>query len=136
MLGNCPERHREYFTVLMLTGMRPTSEAGALTAAHLDFDKKRATFHRHKNAKKTGKPRHVYFPPAAWEIVSKRAAEHPAGPLFRTTHGRAIDGHSGGQYLRLVFKRVGVKPSPSTRSAILWLARRWRRACRWTCWRR
>ncbi len=112
VLAGLPRDYREFFEVLMLTGMRPTSEAGKLTAGHLDHERRRAAFAQHKNAKKTGKPRLVYFPPAAWEIVARRAEARPRGPLFLTTKGKAIDGHSGGQALRPLCRKLGIEPFP------------------------
>lgn len=104
--------HREFLTVLRLTGMRPFSEAAALTAAHLDPERRRAVFTRHKTAEKTKKPRVVYFAPGAWEIVARRAERYPTGLLFRNRVGDPITCDALNKHLREVCQRVGVKRFP------------------------
>ncbi|MBA4066192.1 MAG: hypothetical protein C0501_21255 [Isosphaera sp.] len=102
--------HTDFLTVLRLTGMRPFSEAAVLTAAHLDHGKKRAVLFKHKTAEKTGKPRVIYFPPAAWEVVARLAERHPAGLLFRNRVGDPLTCDAVNKHLREVCGRAGVKP--------------------------
>ena len=101
---------RDYFRVLLLTGMRPVSEAARLTAGHLDRANRRAVFAEHKTAGKTGKARVVQFPAAAWAIVERRAAEHPKGPLFRTGVGTAVSVSRANQQLKRMCRAAGVRP--------------------------
>lgn len=101
---------QDYFRVLLLTGMRPVSEAARLTAGHLDRANRRAVFAEHKTAGKTGRPRVVYFPPAAWAVVERRAAEHRDGPLFRTGVGTAISVARANQQLKRMCVAAGVRP--------------------------
>jgi integrase len=102
--------HRDFLTVLRLTGMRPFAECATLTAAHLDRGKRRAVLVKHKTAEKTGRPRVVYFPPAAWEVVSRLAERHPTGLLFRNRVGAPLTCDALNKHLREVCGRVGVKP--------------------------
>jgi integrase len=101
--------HKDYLTMLRLTGMRPFAEAALLTAAHLDREKKRAVLFKHKTAEKTGKPRVIYFPPAAWEIVSGLAERRPTGPLFRNRVGDPLNCDAMNKHVREVCRRLGVK---------------------------
>ncbi len=103
---------RDYYAVLLATGMRPVSEAAALTAASLDPANCRAVLRSHKTAAKTGKPRVIYFPPAAWEIVAALAARRPSGPLFRTGVGTAVSVPRANQQLMRACKAAGVDPFP------------------------
>lgn len=104
--------HRDFLTVLRLTGMRPFSEAAVLTAAHLDHERRRAVLVKHKTAGKTKKPRVVYFCPAAWEIVARRAERHPTGPLFRNRVGDPLTCDAVNKHLREVCRRLGVTRFP------------------------
>jgi len=80
-------RFRDFLRVLELTGARPFSEIARLTAADVDFAAGTVTLKRHKTAKKTGKPRVIHLVPAALEIVTRLAARHPTGLLFRNRLG-------------------------------------------------
>jgi integrase len=111
-LAACKPYWRDFFTLLRLTGMRPMSEAGALAAADLDHERKRAILWKHKNAKKTGKPRVLYFDPQAWEIVTRYAALHPTGPIFRTGTGSVLTSRAMKDYATYACERAGVKPFP------------------------
>lgn len=104
--------HADFLTVLRITGMRPFSECAVLTAGHLDREKKRAVLVRHKTAEKTGKPRVIYFPPAAWEIVSKLAEARPEGLLFRNSRGGRLTCDAVNKHLREVCGRAGVERFP------------------------
>jgi integrase len=77
---------RDYLQALELTGARPYSEIGSLTADMIDFEAGTITFEKHKNAKK-GKRRVIYITPRFEELLRKRLAKHPTGLVFRTQKG-------------------------------------------------
>jgi integrase len=72
---------------LHATGCRP-SEAMTLAAAHVDLGNSIAT-KPGKTTRKTGRMRTLYLNPVALEIVRRRAADWPGGPIFRNSHGGA-----------------------------------------------
>lgn len=111
-LAACKPYWRDFFALLRLTGMRPMSEAGAITAADLDHERKRAILWKHKNAKKTGKPRVIYFEPQAWEIVTRYAALRPSGPIFRTGTGSPLTSRAMKDYVTYACERAGVERFP------------------------
>lgn len=106
-------RWQEFFTVLYLTGMRPQSEAAQLTAEMLDRERKRAILVKHKNRRKTGRPRVIYFSQAAWEIIERLAEKHPTGPLFRNKLNRPLCSRAMEEYLKAACERAGVKRFPA-----------------------
>lgn len=77
---------RHFVNAMTLTGCRP-GEIARVTAEHVDLTAGVWTFHKHKTAKKTGKPRVVYLPPEALEMSRVLVAAHHEGPLFRNTRG-------------------------------------------------
>jgi len=68
------------------TGARP-QEAIRIEARHLDKANGRLILPP-AEAKGKRKPRIIYLPPEALEIVLRNAAAHPDGPIFRNTKGR------------------------------------------------
>jgi integrase len=74
---------RDFLEALELTGARPYSEIGSLTADMIDFETGTITFVKHKNAKK-GKKRVIYITPQFEALLRKRLAMNPTGLVFRT----------------------------------------------------
>lgn len=72
---------RLFVSALTLTGCRP-GEVARVTAADVDLDRGLWVLHKHKTAKKTGKPRLVPLGPEGLELTRRLVAEHPDGPLF------------------------------------------------------
>lgn len=75
----------------------------------LDFEKGRAVLAEHKTAKKTGRPRVIYFPKPALDRLRELAADRPTGPLLVNRHGVAWTPNTAGTYLRRVCKRLGIE---------------------------
>jgi integrase len=112
VLASCKAHWKDYLTVLHLTGMRPFSEAARLTAEDLDRDRKRAVLVKHKTSEKTGKPRVIYFAPAAWEIIERYAEKRPTGVLFRNGVGKKLCSRCVNEYLKAACERAKVVPFP------------------------
>jgi integrase len=77
---------RDFLEALELTGARPYSEIGSLTADMIDFENGIITFEKHKNARK-GKRRVIYITPKFEALLRRLVAKHPNGLLFRTQKG-------------------------------------------------
>ncbi|MFH1264567.1 MAG: tyrosine-type recombinase/integrase, partial [Planctomycetota bacterium] len=60
-------------------------------------------------AKGKRKPRIIYLPPEALEIVLRNAKPHPAGPIFRNTKGRPWTPGSVSSAFERVRTQVGEK---------------------------
>jgi integrase len=78
---------RELLVALRLTGARP-GELARLTAADCDPARGVAVLRRHKTEGDAGRPRVILLPAGAAELVARRTAEFPEGPIFRNTKGR------------------------------------------------
>ena len=85
LLEATDEHFRQYLVVASLTGARP-EEMRTVEARHCTFDFSVWAFPV-EDAKGHRKPRLVYLPAAAQEIVRELAQKHPAGPLFRNRNG-------------------------------------------------
>ena len=77
----------DYLFVVSETGARPYTEVGRLEARHVDLAAGTATLKEHKTARKTGRDRVIFFPPASLAVLAARVARYPAGRLFRTKRG-------------------------------------------------
>ncbi len=100
---------RDFLTTLELTGCRPFSEAAKLTAQDIDWEKGRAMLIKHKTAKKTGRPRLIYFPPPLLARLKERAERYPEGPLFRNRLGNPWTSDTAGKYLRRACEKLGIE---------------------------
>src|SRR4051794_19496882 len=105
VLVACKPAWRGLFPVLYLTWMGAMSEAAALTADHLDRPRKPAVLLKHKNRKKSGTSRIIYFPPAAWEVIDRLATKLATGPLFRNRDSRPLGSGAMNEYLKAACKR-------------------------------
>lgn len=90
---------REYCFALMNTGARPM-EVGRVTAADVSDDGTMWIFEEHKTDS-TGEDRVIYLTPAMQELTGKLMAEHPTGPLFRSTRRK--------QGIRTPWTRNGIR---------------------------
>lgn len=88
--------------VMLATGMR-VQEFRALEIRHLDRANRRAVLQW--SEAKGERTRVIYFPPAAWEIVTRSVCDRKAGPLFRSSYKRAWT--TAG--LRTSVYRIGLK---------------------------
>lgn len=102
---------RDLFDFLRLTGCRP-DEARRMTAADLSFEDGVVVLAAHKTAAKTGKPRVIYPPPEAWEILRRSAAQYPDGPIFRNSRSNPWTGKQIYNAFRRAARRVGIAGSP------------------------
>lgn len=85
------QNFRELLIVSFDSGARPV-EVKELEARHLQLDKERAVIPK-EEAKGRKHPRTIYFPTErCLEIIKRRAAEFPTGPLFRNRIGRKWTG--------------------------------------------
>ena len=78
---------RTFVRALTLTGCRP-GEVARVTAADVDLDKGLWVFHKHKTAKKTGRPRLVFLSPEALDLTKELMDKNPDGPLFLNSRGK------------------------------------------------
>ena len=101
----------DFLWVVELTGARPFSEVAALEARHIDFENGTATLSEHKTAKKTGKPRVLFFTAESLAILRQLAEEHPTGVLFRNRDGTAWNRVSAKRWFEKIEKRLGIKAS-------------------------
>jgi integrase len=107
--GAVNERFRDFLFILSQTGCRPFSELAKLTAEMIDFQAGRAVLEKHKTAKKTGRSRAIYFPPAALARLKELAVLRPTGPLLVNRYGKAWTAGTAGSYVRRVCKKLGIK---------------------------
>lgn len=107
------EDFRDFLTVLEMTGCRPFSEAAKLTAADIDFGKGRAVLAEHKNARKTQRPRVIYFPAKLLERLRVLAERRPSGPLLVNRFGAAWTADTAGKYFKRVCKKLGIEGATS-----------------------
>lgn len=98
------EAFLDFITALEETGCRP-GEVASVTAADVDLDVGVWVLHRHKTAKKTGRPRVVYLTPKMIELTSRLAGKFPEGPLFRGRCDRPLNKNA----IRCRFRRLRKK---------------------------
>ncbi len=101
----------DFLRVVELTGARPFSEVAVLEARHIDFTSGTATLAEHKTAKKTGRPRTLFFTDESLAVLRRLASEHPVGVLFRNRDGTAWNRVSAKRWFEKVEKRAGIKAS-------------------------
>lgn len=96
----------EFVTVMLETGARP-GELREVKARHVNLTLSLITFEDdHKTISQTdGKPRVIYLNQAAREIIARRVAKYPTGPLFRGWRGKAYTRNG----LRCRFRRLRKK---------------------------
>lgn len=102
------EDFRDFIAVLEGTGCRPFSEAAKLTAADIDFGKGRAVLAKHKTAKKTERPRIIYFPAALLARLKELAERWPTGPLLRNRLGNGWRANTFQKYVKRVCEKLGI----------------------------
>ena len=66
-----------------------------------------------KNARRSGKDRVIFLSPELVEIVEKRIAENPEGPIFRSRHKGRWSQEAVSVNLRWYAKRLGITPAPN-----------------------
>jgi integrase len=99
----------DLLTVLRETGCRP-SEAYRIEAAMLDQEARVAVLERSKTSAKTGRPRVLFLTPRAAEILARRAAQYPEGPLLRNTDGAPWNRNAVSLRFRRLRARLGLGP--------------------------
>jgi integrase len=107
LLAAAPPALRTFLELLHATGARP-GELCRLTAAAFDADNGVAVLTEHKSDH-TGRPRLIFFPPAAAARVRELAERHPAGPLLRNSHGRPWKPKAVAWALNRLCRRLKVK---------------------------
>lgn len=66
-----------------------------------------------KNARKSGKDRVIFLSAELVEIVERRIAEHPEGPIFRSQRNGCWTQEAVSVNLRWYAKRLGISPAPN-----------------------
>lgn len=66
-----------------------------------------------KNARKSGKGRVIFLSAELVEIVERRIAEHPTGPIFRSRHKERWSQEAVSVNLRWYAKRLDISPAPN-----------------------
>lgn len=92
LLAVASDRFKEVLTVLQATGCRP-GEIAQFTAHNFHPDQKAVVISEHKTDK-SGRQRVVYLPDGVVELLKRKVAAHPTGPIFRTQRGNAWSGRS------------------------------------------
>jgi integrase len=98
----------DFLFVCSKTGARPYTEIGRLEARLIDFPNGTATLTKHKNARKTGKPRVLFFTPEVLEILKRQAERYPSGPLFRTRRNTAWNQSNCWKWFDTIKKKTGI----------------------------
>jgi integrase len=98
----------EFLFVVEKTGARPYKEIGLLEAKHIDFEQGTATLVKHKNARKTGKPRVIYLVAEVLDILKERAERYPEGFLFRTRRDSAWNQSNSMKWMTLIREKLGI----------------------------
>jgi integrase len=100
---------RDLAEFLRATGARP-GEAFRLEARHVDLAKGVAVLNaeEHKTGRKTGGRRQVYFSGRFRPMLERLIREHPAGPIFRNSRGRAWNRGSVNDQVKRIRGRAGV----------------------------
>lgn len=98
----------DFLRVVDQTGARPYTEVGRLEARHIDFAAGTATLKEHKTARKTGRPRVLFFTPETLEILRRRAERYPVGLLFRTRRGSGWTRSNSGKWFREIRDTLGI----------------------------
>lgn len=101
------EPFRTLFDLLALTGARP-GEISRLEAKDIDWRAGIATLREHKTARKTRRPRIIYFPAEALEILQPLADLRPVGPLLRNERGTPWNPKAIVSMMARVRERAGV----------------------------
>lgn len=99
-------RFEELLRVTYETGCRP-QESLRVEARHLDLANERWVFPA-RESKGKAMPRVVYLTPYAVEVSRRLAEQHPKGPLFRNSAGRAWNKDSVGCAFDRLQMRVGL----------------------------
>lgn len=98
---------RDFLTLLSLTGARPFSEIGKLTAAGIDWENGLVLPAEHKTEKK-GKSRVIVLVPEAVAILRRLAEAHPHGFLVRTRRGNPWTRQVMNLAMKRAAKRAGL----------------------------
>jgi integrase len=109
ILSEGNEQFRDFIALLDQTGCRPFSEGARITADDVAFDKGKVVLAKHKNAKKTGRPRVIYPPPTVLDRMKELAAQWPVGPLYRNRLGNPWTPDTVGKYVKRVCERLGIE---------------------------
>jgi integrase len=97
----------DFLRALELTGARPFSEMAQVTAADIDFTAGTITLQRHKNRKKTGKPRVIFLVPELKKMLEARVLQYPEGALFRSRRGKTWYTGSSRKWFALIEEKLG-----------------------------
>ena len=79
------EAFRDYVAVMVMTGARP-QEMRRMEARHFDKDFRRIVFPASESKGKR-RPRAVYLPDEAYQIVERLTGHYTSGPIFRNSKG-------------------------------------------------
>ncbi|AMV24099.1 site-specific tyrosine recombinase XerC [Gemmata sp. SH-PL17] len=99
----------DFLKAIELTGARPFSEMAQVTATDVDLNAGTITLQKHKNRKKTGKPRTIFLVPELLAILKKRVEQHPNGPLFQSRRGAKWNSGSSRKWFSEIEKELGIK---------------------------
>lgn len=99
----------DFLRAVELTGARPFSEMAQVTAADVDFEGGTITLQKHKNRRKTGKPRTIFVVPELLGMLRARAGRHPGGPLFRSRRGKPWYNGSSCKWFAEIAKGLGIE---------------------------
>lgn len=94
--------------LMWLTGCRP-SEALGLQAHMIDLDNSVLILHQHKTAGATGRPRLIYLPPRAKEMLGNQLKINPTGFVFRSSTNRPFSLNNAVNILWRINRRLGTK---------------------------
>jgi integrase len=98
----------DFLFVVEQTGARPYTEIGRLEARHIDFANGTATLVLHKTARKTGRPRILFFTAEVLELLRKRVERYPTGLLFRTKRNSGWNASNCFKWFTMIREELGI----------------------------
>lgn len=122
-IGKTNHRFADFLRFLRGTGCRP-SEAYHVERRYYRPAERCIVYPGHpaadefvwKNARRTGKDRVIFLTQELVEIVERRIAEHPEGPIFRSKGNGRWYPEAVSVNLRWYAKRLDIKPAPTAYS--------------------
>jgi integrase len=98
----------DFLFVVEQTGARPYTEIARLESRHIDFAAGTATLVLHKTARKTGRPRVLFFTTEVLGLLKKRVDRYPTGLLFRTKRNSGWNSSNCFKWFTMVREKLGI----------------------------
>lgn len=102
----------DFLRAIELTGALPFSEMAQVTGDVIDFEASTITLQKHKNRKKTGKPRTIYVADELMELFRRLVELYPTGPIFRGRRGKMWYTGSARKWFSSIREKLGIEAFP------------------------